>query len=109
EFVIYSCKKESPIYLDTAYQVACKNWSLTVKDIEDILMNSEIIDAIDVHNEFYTLQCYYKGRLSYKGNEYAYEVTAGSFSVLYNRDTSIYLGYFKDKNYFLVKPDSTVD
>lgn len=106
EFVIYSCKKESPTYVDSMHQRACNGWNLTEKDIEDILMDSEIIDADGVDNEIYTLQCYYKGRLSYKGNEYAYEVTSGSFSVMYNKDTSIYFAYFKDKNYFLAKPDS---
>ena len=103
--LLTAAKKESPTYVDSIYQSACNDWNLSVKDLEDVLMNSEVIEEVDVHNQFYTLQCYYKGRLTYMGNEYAYEVTAGSYSVLYNRDTSIYLGYFKDKNYFIEKPD----
>lgn len=87
---------------DTAFNKECASWELTKSAIEDIFLTSDTILSNEKNYLFNTLPCEYKGKVKIKGQLYNFIINAGSYSVLYNKDSNIYLGYFKtDKKYFL--------
>ena len=75
-------------------------------NIEQIVRNSKEIDGQAFHHYYDVLPCYYSGKINIDGKSASYEVNAGAFTVLFFKDTSIYLGYTRNdyKKYFLVGP-----
>lgn len=73
----------------------CKTWTLTVKEIEKIIMDSEIIRRPDWHHLFEHLPCSIKGQLKQIDKTFEFQINGGSWLTIMNNDMPIYFGYFK--------------
>jgi hypothetical protein len=69
----------------------CKGWELNKDQMFSIFNLSHTISSEDWGSLYYTLPCSYKGELIFNKIRYSYKVNAGSYAILYNQDTSIYL------------------
>lgn len=104
-FQILSMEKIKSFSVDTSFSYRCSGWKLNEADIEFIILNSEVVGSQEIDFLFNTLPCEYVGELIYKNENYKFMVNAGSYSVLYNKDTTIYFGLFKSNNYFITPPE----
>jgi hypothetical protein len=84
----------------------CNNWNLSEKDIKAILTSSIEIDGPEWHHLYAIFPCYYGGEISIDGKISSYEINAGASSVVFFKDTSVWLGYKKPdfEKYFLLGP-----
>lgn len=93
----------SPFYSN--YSSKCEKWNLKNDEIIDILINSKMIDGQEFHYYFDILPSSYKGEVIINDSINAkIEINSGSSTVLILPDTSYLLGYYGEKNYFILKP-----
>jgi hypothetical protein len=81
--------------------ISCDNWTLNKQDIISIIQQSDTVSFIIVDNMFSTLPCEYKGEVRINNEKYKFLINAGAYSIIYNSDTTFYLGYFEKNKYFL--------
>jgi hypothetical protein len=102
DMTIVAVKKIINNQQDDAFSNACENWVLNKQDIIDIIQSSDTVSFITIDNMFNTLTCEYGGTIIINNEKYNFVVNAGSYSVIFNADTTIYLGCFEKNNtYFL--------
>ncbi len=95
---------------DTVYLEQCKKWILDQSSLVEIISSSDTITAHEKNYIFNTLPCEYKGKIRVKGKTYKFILNAGSYTVIYDKNSIYYLGYFKqDKKFFIDKPDTKQD
>lgn len=84
----------------------CNKWSLTMADIQKILIESEEISGHEAHYFYEILPCRYEGNAIINGKKAVYTINAGSLSEVKTADTTIFYGFKKKKfdRYFLSGP-----
>jgi hypothetical protein len=91
---------------DTSFSKQCADWNLNENSVLEIIKGSEVINSHDKNYIFNTLPCEFVGKIKVKGIIYNYIINAGAYTILFNTDTTIYLGYFKvNRNLFLNSPN----
>lgn len=101
---ILSMKKEYNFQIDSSFCNECSNWQLTKDEVLEIILNSEVISSHEIDYIFNTLPCQYTGEIEFKKVKYQYTLNSGSYCILFNKDTSIYFGYFKKSKMFITPP-----
>jgi hypothetical protein len=86
--------------------VKCESWTLTTKQVIEIIKNSQTIDGTQWDLAFGFLACSVYGTIVQDSIEYPFTVNAGSHALVNNGDTTIIYGDYakKDKRYFLSSP-----
>lgn len=92
---------------DTSFSNECRNWKLVEKDALDIIKSSDTISAHEKNYLFNTLPCEYSGTLRMKDKYYNFIINAGSYVVIFNKDSTLYLGYFKKGKSYFISPPAT--
>lgn len=99
---VLKLKKTTNNEQDVVFANPCENWVLNKQDVIDIIQKSDTISFITVDNMFNTLPCEYSGKIRINNEKYNFAINAGSYLVIFNSDTTLYLGYFEKENkYFL--------
>lgn len=95
--------RKSTFYTD--YIDKCAEWTLKENEIVDILESSKIIDGEEFSYYFDILPCYYSGEVIINNDITAtFEINSGSSTTLILLDTFYFLGYFGNREYFILPP-----
>ena len=84
----------------------CDKWGLNKTTIEKIIKDSKSISGEEWHLLYDVWPCNIRGKILLNLDTFSYKVNAGSYIVIWNRDTSFYYGCTdkRYKNYFLSEP-----
>ena len=84
----------------------CDKWGLNKTTIEKIIKDSKSISGEEWHLLYDVWPCDIRGKILLNLDTFSYKVNAGSYIVIWNRDTSFYYGCTdkRYKNYFLSEP-----
>lgn len=77
---------------DLKFYDKCIDWSLSKKQIKEVLGLSKVITGHEFHYLYYVLPCHLEGELTMNGVEYEFNLNSGSFIHLQSSDTSFYMG-----------------
>ncbi len=86
--------------------IKCNHWSLTQKDVLNIIKNSKPIDGTLWDLEFDVLSCSVYGTIIQNNIEYPFTTNSAAYSLVNSGDTTIIYGDYKkqDKKLFLSFP-----
>ncbi|MHA4847638.1 hypothetical protein ACX0G7_25960 [Flavitalea antarctica] len=85
----------------------CARWTLTTKQVEQVIKFSEEISGTVWDLAFSNLSCSVQGKLIQDKIEYLFNINAGSYVQVTSGDTTIVYGDFvkSHKRYFLSSPE----
>jgi hypothetical protein len=85
----------------------CAGWTLTAKQVEEVIKFSEEITGTVWDLAFDNLCCSVHGKLIQNNIEYPFKINAGSYAQITNGDTTIVYGDFvkSHKRYFISSPE----
>jgi len=86
-------KANSSVGCDTFWIKKCMNWHLDSLSILEIFQSSEFIPAGVWNVCCSILPCEYAGEVIINGIRYNYGMNAGGCTTIWNKDTTIFLGY----------------
>ena len=85
--------------------VMCKGWIISREKLPVLISSATLIDGHTWHTDFEVLPCVIIGQLIQNGQAYNFEINAGSWISVFNKDTVIRLGNYRKSHekFFLVK------
>ena len=89
----------------------CTEWTLTEADVPKILQSGKPISGEEHHHFYYVLPCMMSGIIEQGGQSYNFEMNAGAWFTVYNKDSSSYYGNFNAEieAYFMMGKDDSID
>jgi hypothetical protein len=89
----------------------CTEWKLTEADVPKILKSGQPISGEDHHHFYYVLPCMMSGTIEQGGKTYNFEMNAGAWFTVSNKDSSSYYGNFNAEieAYFMMGKDDQID
>lgn len=89
------------------YKEHCVRWKLSNEEIVRIFKKSIKISGEDFHHFYSVLPCSYEGKILINGQNFHFQLNAGSFIAITSQGNTSYLGYIKNdaSKYFLASPE----
>lgn len=92
------------------YASGCEGWFLNEEQIKEIIHESKPIDGFTFSYFFDVLPCEYVGKLITNDScKMDFTINAGSYILVSNNDTSMYLGYYGNEKYFIISQAKNSD
>ena len=76
----------------------CRGWSIAAKNLTDIIRDCRTTKPEDWHHEFDVLPCVIQGTIRQEGQDFLFEVNAGSWIYVRCKSKTVILGCY-DKRY----------
>jgi len=87
---------------------ACRDWALSLKEVETIFSLSKKVDKPTLHHQYYHLPCEISGEAVLNGKPFNFTVNAGSYITINTNNTFQHKGCNSKecKPFFLINPES---
>ena len=106
-FTILSSKREITKQSSATDTVTCKGWTISHKNLSNIIHNSKRINGTEWDLTFEVLPCIITGKLRQNKQIFKFEINAGSWIYIISKKTTIILGDYKksDEKFFIIRPN----
>ena len=98
DFQIVNAKRGITKQSSATDTLMCLGWSIAVKNLTDVIRDCRTTKAEDWHHEFDVLPCVIQGTIRQEGQDFPFEVNAGSWIYVHCKSKTIILGCY-DKGY----------